>query len=69
MFAFLVSAFTGNAIVSGPNITVHCEHSYFNDSERGIRITNHENTLARCSKTQCYLGTSKYKCKIKISWK
>nr|XP_022312344.1 uncharacterized protein LOC111117496 isoform X6 [Crassostrea virginica] len=53
-----LSGFTGNATVVGSNVHLYCEHSSFNESTSGIRITHKENTLVQCNKNHtCYPGS------------
>ena len=55
----LVSGFTGNATLVGSDVIIYCEHSSFNESETGIRITDNENNLATCMQGNCFGGYSK----------
>nr|XP_022312275.1 putative uncharacterized protein YHR219W isoform X2 [Crassostrea virginica] len=53
-----LSGFTGNATLVGSDVIIYCEHSSFNESETGIRITDHEQSLATCILGTCLGGHS-----------
>nr|XP_022310955.1 uncharacterized protein LOC111116261 [Crassostrea virginica] len=53
-----LSELTGNVTLNGSDAIIYCEHSLFNESETGIRITNGESTLATCRVGNCHEGRS-----------